>query len=92
MDADFHTSKSLTFLTLLNIYLRSFFFQGSFSVKDRQNIGFAFCMEPVGRVLYKNKTDRNEFNVRHLEFYNGNPFMITLVLGAVGKHGRTFVE
>jgi len=42
-------------------------------------------MEPVGRVLYKNKTDRNEFNVRHLEFYNGNPFMITLVLGAVAN-------
>ena len=85
MDAVFHTSKKMTFLTLLNIYLRSFFFQGSFSVKDRQNMGFAYCIEPVGRVLYKNITRRKEFNVRHLEFYNGNPFMITLVLGAVAN-------
>ena len=48
-------------------------------------MGFAYCMEPVGKVLYKNIADRKEFNLRHLEFYNGNPFMITLVLGAVAN-------
>ena len=66
------------------VYLRSFFLQGSFSVRDRQNIGFAFCMEPLGKRLYKGE-DHKRFLARHLEHYNGNPFMTPLVIGAVMK-------
>ncbi len=85
MDTLSHSVKKLNFRTLLSIYLRSFFFQGSFSIKDRQNIGFAFCMEPVGRKLWTDQSDRKAFQLRHTEFFNGNPFMITLVLGAVAN-------
>ncbi len=73
------------FGTFLSMYVRSFFIQGSFSLKFRQNVGFAFCMEPVGRRLWDNGGDRRAFLARHLEYYNGNPFMITLVLGAVAR-------
>lgn len=77
--------KKLRFKTLLNIYIRSFFLQGSFSSKYCQNMGFAFCIEPAGKELWKNSEDNNKFLIRHSEYYNGNPFMITLVLGAVAK-------
>ncbi len=79
-----HQNK-LNFKTIFHVYLRSFFFQGSFSVKDRQNIGFAYCMEPVGRELWNAPSDRTAFLLRHTEFFNGNPFMIPLVLGAVAN-------
>lgn len=65
------------------MFLRSFFIQGSFSRKYRQNVGFAFCMEPVGKCLWRDKNDRLRFIERHLDDYNGNPFMCTLVLGTV---------
>lgn len=82
--------KRLSSWTLLQIYFRSFFSQGSFSVRYRQNVGFAFCLEPAGRRIWKKKEDLRKFYLRHLEFYNGNPFMVTLVLGAVARMEERF--
>lgn len=42
-------------------------------------------MEPVGRKLWNAPSDRNAFLLRHTEFFNGNPFMAPLVLGAVAN-------
>ena len=85
MDSVDNQSKRLTFWTFLQLYVRSFFIQGSFSTKYRQNVGFAFCIEPVCKQLWNDPESRKSFLLRHLEDYNGNPFMITLVLGAVAK-------
>ncbi|MCE5251000.1 PTS system mannose/fructose/sorbose family transporter subunit IID [bacterium] len=85
MDNVSRSTKRLNFLTLLNIYLRSFFFQGSFSIKDRQNMGFAFCLDPAGRILCKDQLHHNAFRFRHSEHFNCNPFMVTLLLGAVAN-------
>ncbi len=75
----------LGYWTLFRMYIRSFFSQGSFSVRYRQNIGFLFCLEPAGRKIWKKDEDLKKFYLRHLEYYNGNPFMVTLVLGAVAR-------
>lgn len=85
MGTDDYQPERLTLKTFLQLYIRSFFFQGSFSVKYRQNSGFAFCMEPVGKILWDDPADHRKFLMRHTEYYNGNPFMITLVLGAVAR-------
>ncbi|HUT63390.1 MAG TPA: PTS system mannose/fructose/sorbose family transporter subunit IID [Anaerolineae bacterium] len=85
MGNDDNKSSNLTLITFLQVYLRSFFSQGSFSTKYRQNMGFAFCIEPVGRKLWEDPESRRIFLLRHMEDYNGNPFMIPLVLGAVAK-------
>jgi len=42
-------------------------------------------MEPVGRILWNDPADLKAFRLRHLEYYNGNPFMVPLVLGAVAR-------
>jgi len=78
-------SGKLSFATFLSMFIRSFLIQGSFSQKYRQNTGFLFCINPVGKKLWKNDSDYQEFCHRHLDYYNGNPFMITLVLGAVAR-------
>lgn len=85
MGSDDYQPKRLTYKTFLKLYIRSFFLQGTFSQKYCQNEGFAFCMEPVGRILWDDLDKRRTFLMRHMEYYNGNPFMITLVLGAVAK-------
>ena len=85
MDSVHNGLKKISLKTFLSIYFRSFFLQGSFSAKYRQNLGFAFCMEPVGRELWTDIEDHKKFLKRHTEYFNGNPFMITLVLGAVAK-------
>ena len=94
MDSRESHSVCVTTPVLLRVLLRSFFIQGSFSGKYRQNLGFAFCMEPVGNCLWSDREDRRKFIERHLEDYNGNPFMCTLVLGTVAcleerlRHGQ----
>lgn len=75
--------KKLSFQTFLNVYFRSLFLQGSFSTKYCQNLGFLWCMEPVGKALFDSDEEMSEFRRRHSEYYNGNPFMTPLVLGAV---------
>ena len=71
--------------TLARVYMRSFFSQGSFAFAHRQNMGFTFCLEPAGKRIWTDPGDRRRFYLRHLEYYNGNPFMVTLVLGAVAR-------
>jgi len=85
MATDTDRSGSLTVWTFFNMFLRSFFIQGTFSLKYRQNIGFAFCMEPAGKALWSSPESLRAFTERHMEYYNGNPFMITLVLGSVAR-------
>ncbi len=85
MDGVYDGARRLSFKTFATIYIRSFFSQGSWSPKYRQSMGFASCMEPVGKELWTDFEDRKKFNLRHIEYYNGNPFMATLVLGAVAK-------
>jgi mannose/fructose/N-acetylgalactosamine-specific phosphotransferase system component IID len=82
--------KKIGFPSLLKIYLRSFFAQGSFSAKSRQNLGFAWCIEPAGDRIWKGDEERRNFYLRHLEFFNANPFMFPLVLGAVIKMEERF--
>ncbi len=83
MDSNSDHAVGLSFPVLFSTLLRSFFIQGSFSIKYRQNTGFAFCMEPSGKRLWTTPDDHRAFIKRHMDYYNGNPFMITLVLGAV---------
>ncbi|MFC1538222.1 PTS system mannose/fructose/sorbose family transporter subunit IID [Candidatus Latescibacterota bacterium] len=85
MDTFHITENRLSFKTLLRIFLRSFFLQGSFSTKYRQNVGFAFCIEPVCDELWTDPESKRNFLIRHSEYFNGNPFMATLILGAVAN-------
>ena len=85
MDSVHNDIKKLSLKTFLILYFRSFFLQGSWSQKYRQNLGFAYAMEPVGKELYKDSADYAKFLIRHSKHFNGNPFMVTLVLGAVAN-------
>lgn len=69
----------------MKVYLRSFFAQGSFSGKYRQNLGFAWCIEPAGNRIWEGSEERKKFYLRHMEYFNANPFMFPLILGAVIK-------
>jgi mannose/fructose/N-acetylgalactosamine-specific phosphotransferase system component IID len=75
----------VTFTTLAAMYFRSFFVQGSFSTRYRQNAGIAFCLMPLAKRLWSDQEDRRKFVQRHIGYYNGNPFMSPLVIGALAN-------
>ena len=79
----------VTLATLTAMYVRSFFVQGSFSTRYRQNAGIAFCLAPLAKRLWPDPEDRRNFVRRHIGYYNGNPFMSPLVIGALAKMEET---
>lgn len=66
----------------LQALLRSLMLQGAWNFERLQNIGFAFCMEPGLRALYRDPRERAAALRRHLELFNTHPYMAVYVLGA----------
>ena len=71
---------------LAKVFFRSFFSQAAFNQERMLGLGFCFAIMPVARRLYeKNKEKSIDFFMRHIEFFNSHPFMITYALGAVAN-------
>lgn len=65
----------------LSIAWRSTFIQGSWNYERMQNGGWAFCMIPAIKKLYKNKDDQIAALKRHMEFFNTHPYLASPIIG-----------
>ncbi|MCX5784805.1 MAG: PTS system mannose/fructose/sorbose family transporter subunit IID [Elusimicrobia bacterium] len=70
---------------LFSIFLRSFFIQAGWNYERSQNVGFAFALLPALRRVYGNTASFYSALLRHLEFFNTQPYMAGFVLGNVAK-------
>ncbi|MEZ4463704.1 MAG: PTS system mannose/fructose/sorbose family transporter subunit IID [bacterium] len=68
-------------LVLVLVLWKSFFFLAAANYQRMQNVGFATCMLPALRRLYRGAELRAAVE-RHLEFFNSHPYMACAVLGA----------
>lgn len=82
MDRD---PRPLRAVDLLGVFWRSFFIQASWSYDRMQSLGFAFALAPVLRRLYPEPNERAERVVRHMEYFNTQPYMASFILGAVAR-------
>jgi PTS system mannose-specific IID component len=73
-------------LTLVSVFFRSFFLQASWNRRGMQNLGFAYAIEPALRVLYPDRTRREDALRRHLGFFNCHPYMAAAILGGAIHH------
>lgn len=48
-------------------------------------LGFCYCLIPILKRLYSEKSQQVDFLKRHLEFFNSHPYMVTFALGAVAN-------
>ncbi|MHB1681813.1 MAG: mannose/fructose/sorbose family PTS transporter subunit IIC [Bacilli bacterium] len=60
---------------------RSQFLQASWNYERMQSLGYAYILEPTLDYFYQDETRRHARKVRHLEFYNTNPFVSNVVTG-----------
>jgi mannose PTS system EIID component len=74
-----HFSKHSVIITLL----RSLFLQSSWNLERMQNLGFLYAILPSLRRIYHVKADQKSAALRHLEFFNSQPYMACLIMGAV---------
>jgi mannose/fructose/N-acetylgalactosamine-specific phosphotransferase system component IID len=56
--------------TFMAVYWRSFFLQALWNFERLQNVGFAFGMLPIFRLLYPEPAQRRDVLLRHLSFFN----------------------
>ena len=65
------------------IFLRTFFLQALWNFERLQNIGFLYILYPVFKSLYKDKEQRKQALLRHIGFFNTNPYMINIIVAMV---------
>ena len=65
------------------IFLRTFFLQALWNFERLQNIGFLYILYPVFKSLYKDKEQRKQALLRHIGFFNTNPYMVSIIIAMV---------
>ena len=61
--------------------LRSYFIQALWNFEKMQNIGFAYGILPFLRHLYPDPNERKTALLRHINFFNTNPYMVSMIFG-----------
>lgn len=73
-----HISKKV----LRKVFWRSIPMEHSWNYERMMNLGYCYAMIPALKVLYKDDEEKlKEALLRHMEFYNTTPYIITLPLG-----------
>ena len=70
-------------LTLMKIFLRSFFIHTTLNFRRMQNLGFAMSIIPLIREWRLQKKDSEQMLTRHLQMYNSHPYFSAPIIGSV---------
>lgn len=73
---------SLGWTDRAQVLWRSLWLQASWSFKGMQTVGFVHALEPA---VKGSGEERREKLLRHLDFFNANPFLAPLALGVVAS-------
>ena len=65
------------------LFLRSFFLQALWNFERLQNIGFLYIIYPVIASLYKDKEKRKQALLKHIGFFNTNPYTASVIIAMV---------
>lgn len=66
---------------LIKTFWRSFTLEASFSYERMQALGYAFCMIPIFKRLYKTKEQMSEALKRHMDIFNTTPHVVSFIMG-----------
>lgn len=72
-------------ISLLSLFWRSFFIQALWNFEGLQNAGFLFVVFPALKKLYADKEKRKEALLRHIEYFNTQPYMASMIVGLVAR-------
>jgi PTS system mannose-specific IID component len=78
--------------SLVRCFWRSLFIQATWNRLGLQNLGFAYCIEPALRDLYRDPEQRRAALRRHIGFFNCHPYTGAAVLGGAIHHEMRAAE
>ena len=70
-------------MTLMKIFLRSFFIQTTLNFRRMQNLGFTMAIIPLIREWRLQQKDSEGMLTRHLQMFNTHPYFSAPVIGSV---------
>ncbi len=71
--------------SFLSLFWRSLFLQALWNFEGLQNAGFLFILFPLIKRLYPSKDKRREILLRHIEFFNTQPYMASIDIGLIAR-------
>ncbi|MCB4792475.1 MAG: PTS system mannose/fructose/sorbose family transporter subunit IID [Elusimicrobia bacterium] len=74
---------------MFSIFFRSFFLQCLWNFERMQNVGFLFGLLPFIKKHYPDPEKRKEVLLRHMEFFNTNPYMANIIFGLIAAMEQT---
>ncbi|WP_342541480.1 PTS system mannose/fructose/sorbose family transporter subunit IID [Heyndrickxia sp. FSL K6-6286] len=74
-------NPELTKKDLRRLFWRSFQMEFSWNYERQMNLAYTYAMIPILKKLYKKKEDLSNALMRHLEFFNTTPHIVTMMLG-----------
>ena len=75
--------RKLTNYDLFKAALKSFFIQSSWNFERMQALGFAYCISNALKNIYTDQVLLKNSLIRHLEFFNTNPYLAPTIAGVV---------
>jgi PTS system mannose-specific IID component len=71
--------------SLAGLFLRSHLLQAGWNFQRMQNLGFLFSIQPALDRIWKDPEERSRAALRHLEYFNTQPYMSGFCLGSVAR-------
>lgn len=65
------------------LFVRTLFLQSLWNFERLQNIGFLYVLYPFLKKMYPDKEKRKEVLLRHIGFFNSNPYMANVIIAMV---------
>ena len=63
------------------VFWRSFFVQSLWNFRSLISVGFGISLFPILKRLYHTPEDRRAFLMRHFQFFNAHPYLVSYALG-----------
>jgi PTS system mannose-specific IID component len=73
--------NNLNRLMLARVAFRSFFLQSSWNYRGMMSMGFLYAIAPALDQIHQNNDSREGAYMRHLEYFNTNPYFSSIVMG-----------
>ena len=82
----------MTALAVVRTFFRSFFLQALWNYERMQNVGFAFCLEPLLARAHQSRESFSRALRRHCEYFNVHPYFAPLIMGVVFNKEKELAE
>lgn len=75
--------NKLSNMMLLKLAFRTFFLQASWNYRGMMSLGFLYAVRPALDLIYPPGTARDNAYLRHLEYFNTNPYFSSIIIGVL---------